>query len=237
MKWIFFGSAFPVARGNALSSVFNFKFRDGRDDRLGMIATAGATDFGMTLEGRLSDKTTFLVSARRSYLQFLFKAIGLPFLPTYTDFNAKVKYKIDNKNEIYFIGIGAIDDFSLNLEANDTEDKQFILNFLPVNTQWNYSNGVVYKHYGDKGVTSFILSRNMLNNESVKYLNNETRPENLILDYKSQEIENKLRVETTRNIAGFEWMGGALYEYVKFKANTFNKIFSSAGPEDIVYFS
>ncbi|MBK6566145.1 MAG: TonB-dependent receptor [Saprospiraceae bacterium] len=233
----FFGSAFPVARGNALSSVFNFKFRDGRDDRLGMIATAGATDFGMTLEGPLSDKTTFLVSARRSYLQFLFKAIGLPFLPTYTDFNAKVKYKIDNKNEIYFIGIGAIDDFSLNLEANDTEDKQFILNFLPVNTQWNYSNGVVYKHYGDKGVTSFILSRNMLNNESVKYLNNETRPENLILDYKSQEIENKLRVETTRNIAGFEWMGGALYEYVKFNANTFNKIFSSAGPEDIVYFS
>lgn len=77
----------------------------------------------------------------------------------------------------------------------------------------------------------------MLNNESVKYLNNETRPENLILDYKSQEIENKLRVETTRNIAGFEWMGGALYEYVKFNANTFNKIFSSAGPEDIVYFS
>ncbi|MBK8888603.1 MAG: hypothetical protein IPN46_19610 [Saprospiraceae bacterium] len=76
--------------------------------------TAGATDIGLTLDGPLSKKSTFLFSARRSYLQFLFKAIGLPFLPTYTDFNMKYKYKIDNKNEISFIGLGAIDDFSLN---------------------------------------------------------------------------------------------------------------------------
>lgn len=234
----FFGSAFPVTRGNSLSSVFNFKFKDGRDDRIGLTATAGATDLGVTLEGPLSKKTTFLVSARRSYLQFLFKAIGLPFLPTYTDFNAKLKYKIDKKSEIYFIGVGAIDDFSLNLEANDTEDKQFILNFLPINTQWNYSNGVVYKRYNDRGFTSYILSRNMLNNEAVKYLgNDDSDPANLILSYKSQEIENKLRIENTSTFGAYTFTGGGLYEYVKFNANTFNKIFSQQGPEDINYFS
>ncbi|MBP8213802.1 MAG: TonB-dependent receptor, partial [Saprospiraceae bacterium] len=96
----FYSGAFPVSRGNALSSVFNFKFKDGRDDRIGANLTAGATDIGLTLDGPLSKKSTFLFSARRSYLQFLFKAIGLPFLPTYTDFNMKYKYKIDNKNEI-----------------------------------------------------------------------------------------------------------------------------------------
>lgn len=234
----FYGSAFPVARGNSLSSVFNFKFRDGRDDRVGMIATVGATDLGVTLEGPLSSKTTFLVSARRSYLQFLFRALGLPFLPTYTDFNAKVKYKIDKKNEIYFIGVGAIDDFVLNLDANDTESKQFILNYLPVNTQWNYSNGVVYKHYHERGATSFILSRNMLNNESEKYIgNDESNPENLILRYKSQEIENKFRIEDTRRLGDFEFISGVLYEFVKFNANTFNKIFSQQGAEDVVYVS
>ncbi|MBC7886104.1 MAG: TonB-dependent receptor, partial [Saprospiraceae bacterium] len=186
----FYSGAFPVSRGNTLSSVFNFKFKDGRDDRIGATLTAGATDIGITLDGPIGDKSTFLVSARRSYLQFLFKAIGLPFLPTYNDFNAKYKYKIDKKNEVTFIGLGAIDDFSLNSEANDTESKQYLLDRLPVNTQWNYTNGLVYKHYGDKGFTSFIISRNMLNNEAVKYLNNEiNNPANLILNYKSQEIE------------------------------------------------
>lgn len=230
----FYSGAFPVSRSNALSSVFNFKFKDGRDDRIGATMTAGATDIGITLDGPIGDKSTFLVSARRSYLQFLFKAIGLPFLPTYNDFNAKYKYKIDNKNEITFIGLGAIDDFSLNSDANDTESKQFLLERLPVNTQWNYTNGLVYKHFGDNGFTSFIISRNMLNNEAVKFLNNEVNnPANLILNYKSQEIENKLRVETSQKVGNWEYLLGAGYEFVKFNSNTFNKIFTGAGAEDI----
>lgn len=230
----FFSGAFPVSRGNSLSSVFNFKFKDGRDDRIGANLTAGATDLGITLDGPIGDKTTFLVSARRSYLQFLFKALGLPFLPTYTDFNAKIKHKIDNKNEITFIGLGAIDDFVLNTDANDTESKQFILNNLPVNTQWNYTNGIVYKNYGTNGYTNFVLSRNMLNNQAVKYLNNdESNPENLILNFKSQEIENKLRIERFQSSGAWQYMVGVGYEFVKYNATTFNKIFTSQGPQDI----
>lgn len=226
----FLGSAFPVSRGNAVSSVFNFKFKDGRDDRWGSIATIGATDIGLTLEGPLSSKTTMMFSVRRSYLQFLFKAIGLPFLPTYTDFNTKIKYKIDNKSEIYFIGIGAIDDFRLNLDAGDTEEKQYILENLPVNEQWNYTNGIVYKRYNDKSVTSYILSRNMLNNTANKFKNNDdSDPENLILEYQSREIENKLRIENLRKVRGYEILGGILYEYAKFSAQTYNKIFTNEG--------
>ena len=232
----FFSGAFPVNRGNALSSVFNFKFKDGRDDRIGLTATAGATDIGVTLDGPVGEKSTFLVSARRSYLQFLFKAIGLPFLPTYTDFNAKYKYKIDKKNEITFIGLGAIDDFTLNQNANDTEAKQFILGRLPINTQWNYTNGLVYKHFGEKGFTTFVLSRNMLNNQALKYLNNdESSLSNLVLNYKSQEIENKLRIETTQKVGGWDYNLGLAYEWVKYNNNTFNKIFTNAGPEEINY--
>ncbi|MBP9055588.1 MAG: TonB-dependent receptor [Saprospiraceae bacterium] len=234
----FYSGAFPVSRGNALSSVFNFKFKDGRDDRIGANLTAGATDIGLTLDGPLSKKSTFLFSARRSYLQFLFKAIGLPFLPTYTDFNMKYKYKIDNKNEISFIGLGAIDDFSLNKDANDTESKQYILERLPVNTQWNYTNGIVYKHYGSHGYTNFVISRNMLNNKAVKYLNNdESNPENLVLDYTSQEIENKLRIENARKHGQWEYLAGVSYEYVKYNNQTSNKIYTNAGSENINYTS
>ena len=47
----FYSGAFPANRGNALSSVFNFKQKDGRDDKIGFTATVGASDIGLTLEG------------------------------------------------------------------------------------------------------------------------------------------------------------------------------------------
>lgn len=230
----FFSGAFPANRNNALSSVFNFKQIDGRDDRLGVTATVGATDIGATIEGPLSEKTTFLFSARRSYLQFLFRALELPFLPTYNDFNLKIKHKIDQKNELTFIGVGAIDQFSLNLDANETEAQQYILNQLPVNEQWTYTNGVVWKRYGDQGFTTFVLSRNMLNFEATKYLNNdESSDGNLILDYSSQEIENHLRIERTERRENWDFIYGVRYDYVKYNNSTFNQIFTRSGPQEI----
>lgn len=234
----FYSGAFPANRGNALSSVFNFKQVDGRDDRIGVTGMVGSSDAGITVEGPMSDKTTFLFSARRSYLQFLFKAIGLPFLPTYTDFQTKIKYKIDQKNEIYFIGLGAIDDFELNFDANDTETQQFILDQLPVNSQWNYTNGLVYKHYQDKGFLTFVLSRNMLNNEAFKYFqNDDSDPSNLILNYKSQEIENKFRAEQTLRTGAYKFNYGVGLEYVKYNNSTFNRIFTAVGAQTVDYFT
>ncbi|MFN7116261.1 MAG: TonB-dependent receptor [Saprospiraceae bacterium] len=234
----FFSGAFPANRGNALSSVLQFSQRDGRDDRIGGTFMAGASDVGLTLEGPIGKKTTFLLSARRSYLQFLFRVLELPFLPTYNDFQAKVKYKIDAKNEITFIGLGAIDQFELNLEADETEEQQFILNQLPVSPQWNYTNGLVYKHYNENGYWTFVLSRSMLNNEAEKYFqNDESKPDNLILNYKSQEIENKLRIENTTRIGDYKFNYGVSYEFARYNNRTFNRIFTSIGAQTIDYFS
>lgn len=232
----FYSGAFPANRGNTMSSVFNFKQKDGRDDRLGFTATVGASDLGLTMEGPLGDKTTFLLSARRSYLQFLFKAIGLPFLPTYNDFQAKVKFKPNNRSELTFIGLGAIDDFELNLDANETESQRYQLGFLPVNTQWNYTNGLVYKRYQDNGYWTFVVSRNMLNNEAIKYQNNdESNEENLLLNYVSQEIENKLRIENTSRFGNYKVNYGVAYEFVKYNNETYNKAFTSLGEQEIIF--
>jgi hypothetical protein len=234
----FYSGAFPSNRGNTLSSVLEFKQRDGRDDRIGGTFLMSATDVGVTLEGPIGDKTTFLASARRSYLQFLFEVIGLPFLPTYNDFQVKVKHKFNKKNELTFIGLGAIDQFRLNLDANETEEQQFLLNQLPVSPQWNYTNGLVYKHYADNGFWTFVVSRNMLNNESEKYLDNDdSSEENLTLRYKSQEIENKLRVEHDIRFGDFKLNYGLGYQYVKYNVSTFNRIFTSVGPQTIDFAS
>ncbi len=211
----FYTGAFPVERGNTLSSVMELKLKDGREDKWGFTGIVGASDIGLTAEGPLSKKTTMIASVRRSYLQFLFKALGLPFLPTYNDFQAKVKYKINNKHQITFLGLGAIDNFSLNLDANETPEQRYTLNILPVNEQWNYSVGAKYTYFAQKSYTNVVLSRFMLNNSAFKYLNNDESSTQL-LDYNSYEIENKLRVENFYRSNGWRLTNGVGFEQLKY---------------------
>lgn len=214
-------SAFPVEKAVGLSSVMDISMKDGRDDKVGGIFQVGASEIGLTFEGPLSDKTTFIVGARRSYLQFLFSLLDLSFLPTYNDFQVKVKYKIDKKNQITFIGLGAIDQFELNLDANETEAQRYTLALLPVNEQWNYSVGAKYTHFGENSFTNVIVSRFMLNNTATKYLDNDENS-TLLLNYQSQEIENKLRLENFRRINKYKITLGGGFEEAKYNTFTFD---------------
>ena len=45
-------------------------------------ATLGASDLGLTIDGPAGKNVLLLMSLRRSYLQFLFSALKLPF-PAY----------------------------------------------------------------------------------------------------------------------------------------------------------
>ncbi len=214
--------AFPVEKAQSLSSVMDIQLKDGRKDRTGGIFQVGASEVGLTLEGPLSEKTTYIASARRSYLQFLFSLLDLSFLPTYNDFQAKVKYRIDDKNQITFLGLGAIDNFKLNLDANETELQRYQLRLLPVNEQWNYSIGAKYTHFGEKSYTNYILSRFMLNNTAEKFLNND--PDDVqLLDYTSREIENKLRIEHILRGEDWRWTAGLGLEEAKYNTRTLDR--------------
>ena len=119
----------------------------------------GASDIGFSANGPAGKKTTYQVSIRRSYLQFLFDMIGLPFLPTFTDAQFKVKHTFDRKNELAILGLGAIDDMKLNTGMEDMSEKnQYILAYLPVVKQKTYTLGAVYKHYSGKNIYSLIIS-------------------------------------------------------------------------------
>jgi hypothetical protein len=223
----FLSGAFPASEGNALSSILNFKLIDGNTSKYKYRATLGASDIALTGNGPISKKTTMIFSVRRSYLSFLFNALGLPFLPTYNDFTLKTKIHFDKKNELTIIGLGAIDQFNLNTGIkNPNEYQKYILDYLPVNEQWNYTVGLVYKHFREHGVDDYVLSRNMLNNVRYKYFNNdESNPANKILDYTSQEIENKFRYERTTKIREYKVNYGVGAEYAKYNNKTFQKVF------------
>lgn len=230
----FYTGAFPATRGNALSSVMEIKQKSGRDDRIGANLTVGSSDIGLTLEGPIGKKTTFLASGRRSYLGWLFQTLGLPFLPNYNDFQFKTRTKFNDKNELTIIGLGAIDEFALNLEADSTQSQRYILGYLPVNTQWNYTTGANYKHYFDKSYLTIVASRNMLNNRSYKYKDNdESVASGKILDYTSQEIENRFRAEHNLQVSGIKLVYGVAYEYTRYLNSTYNVISTPVGVRTI----
>lgn len=226
----FYSGAFPANRGNTLSSVMEFTQKTGDKEKHNFQGTVGASDFGISLDGPISDNATYMVSYRRSYLQFLFRVIGLPFLPIYNDMQYKVKYEPTQKDHITILGLGAIDNFALNLDANETREQQYILNYLPVNEQWNYTQGFKYTRFHKNSYTNFIFSRSMLNNSTFKYQNNdESDPDNIILDYLSREAENKLRVENFYRKNGWSINSGAGAERILFTSDTYNKIATQAG--------
>ena len=214
----FYTGAFPASRTNALSSVMEIKQRDGDADHMHLKASVGASDAAITIEGPLGKKSSFIASARQSYLQWLFKAIKLPFLPTYNDFQLKYKHRFNAHNELTILGIGAIDNMSLNtqLQTTGTEVQRYILSYLPQYKQWNYTVGAVYKHYGSGHVDSWVLSRNMLRNSSVKYQNNDTALPKLS-EYQSDETESKLRYERVYTTLPFKLSFGAGLRYADYR--------------------
>ncbi len=227
----FYTGAFPVNRGYALSSVMDLRFKDPRKDGWGFKGQVGASDIGLTAEGPLGPNTSIIISARRSYLQFLFTLLELPFLPTYNDFTLKVKHKIDDRSEITLLGIGAIDDFALNTAANETESQRYILNNIPVSEQWNYSAGIKYTRYGENGYQNFVLSRYHLNNTSTKYEeNDDSNPDNLVLDFESEEIENKFRWENIQRFDNQRIVYGVNLEQARFTNRTFNRTVANGQP-------
>ncbi len=226
----FYSGAFPANRGNTMSSVMEFQQITGNREKLGGSFMVGSSDIGLTLNGPTGENSSFILSARRSYLQFLFQALKLPFLPTYNDFQYKHFFEFGEKDQLTIVGLGAIDNFELNEDVNDGETDQetidrnnYILGNLPVNDQWNYTIGANWKHFSKNSFQNVVISRNHLNNSAVKYKDNIEIPENLLYDYNSEEIENKLRVESTKRMNGWDWNIGAGFEHVKYTNSTFNE--------------
>jgi outer membrane receptor for ferrienterochelin and colicin len=211
------------------------KLIDGNPDRMVYRATLGASEMALSMNGPVSEKTNILFSVRRSYLQFLFGVIGLPFLPTFNDYTLKVKTKFNVHNELTILSIGALDKFELNTGLKDpTEEQQYILDYIPVNNQWNYAIGANYRHYRDNSYSTLVISRNMLYNEAFKYQDNEeNNPDKLNINYKSYEIENKIRYEEVTRFNGYKLTYGAGAEYAKYKNETYQRVFIPKGEDTI----
>ena len=220
-------SAFPAKYDNPLSGVLQFKQKTGNPDRFQGNFRFSASEAALTAEGPLGKKggkTTYLASVRRSYLQFLFQLIELPFLPDYWDYQYKVTHKLDAKNELNFIGIGAIDNFTFKRPDNPTLEQLAILEQIPINKQRTNTTGFSWRHTMKKGFWLLALSNNRLVNTADQFKDNEKPDENeRILGYKSVEDETRLRYEFNQSFNGWQLSAGLVSIYARYENSTFQR--------------
>ena len=239
----FHASALPVNRESALSALFDFRLKEGRKDRWALNGVVGTSDLAISSEGPISKNSSLILSVRRSYLQFVFRLIGLPFLPVYNDAQFKYKHYLSPKSRLTVIGIGALDNLVLNPDAitrastrEEREVARLFYEQLPVNDQWNYTTGAKYEHSLSNSLLTAVVSRNHLNNRAFKYAgNDESTPDNLVLDYTSQEIENRVRVENYWAERNWEANYGVSYVYAEFLTNAYAKEVNSFGTFEVDY--
>lgn len=118
---------FPARYGGRLSSVIDLQMKDGNKEKIHGEAGIGIISSRLTLEGPiLKDKCSFLVSARRTYID----ALIYPFLKPeakggyyFYDLNAKVNYVFNDKDRLFLSGYFGKDKFYFRSKYENTESK------------------------------------------------------------------------------------------------------------------
>jgi len=222
-------SAFGSQYDNPLSGVLQFKQRDGNKERFNTNIRVSATDAAFTFEGplfknkKIESNTSFLLSVRRSYLQALFKLIGLPIRPDYWDYQYKLSYQIDKYNDLYFIGLGSVDDFTVEAPEDYDEEAQAVLEQAPFIKQKTNSIGVTWrKRFKDgSGYMESTLSNNRLENIFTNYIDPENET-GIIFRNDAIESETKLRHQLTKFLSYWKITAGFNLQHSFYTNNTTN---------------
>ncbi len=223
-------SSFGSQYDNPLSGVLQFDQRFGnRSDFTGNVRVS-ASETALTLEGPLfkgngeESNTSYIISARRSYLQFLFEVIGLPIRPNYWDYQYKITHKIGDFDELNLIGVGSIDDFSLEAPDDFDEIQQATLEQTPFIEQQTNTVGLSWKHRFEDGSGFFrtVLSNNRLRNTFTRFEDNQNQ-ENPFFINDAVESETKLRFEYNKFLDGWRIKTGFNTQLSDYENDTFDQ--------------
>ena len=103
----------PARFGGRLSSILDVRTKDGNNKQFGGSAGIGLLGSDIMLEGPLrKEKSSFIVSARRSYVDLFLRAADEDNLVYFYDINAKVNWRNNNNNRFFVALYAGRDDFS-----------------------------------------------------------------------------------------------------------------------------
>jgi hypothetical protein len=146
----FWKDDFSARYGGRLSSVLDLQMKEGNKQQFRAEGGIGLTSSRLTIEGPIvKDKASFMVSGRRSYIDL----IMMPLMPEnqkqryrFYDLNAKINYKLDEKNQLYVSGYFSNDLLSEKNIVKRTSSRRDMRNQLDwgnatASLRWNHQLG------------------------------------------------------------------------------------------------
>ena len=214
-------SSFGAEYDNALSGVLAFNQKDANKEKLIGNFRLGSSEAGLTIEGPINNKSSFILSLRRSYLQFIFKAFGFSFLPDYWDYQFKLNHEIDSNNSIKLIGIGSIDKLTVNEPDKFNFENQSVIEQIPLTNQNTETFGLIWRriYKSMNGFFDLSISNNNLNNNFIRYKDNLTKSDPTYSNI-SRENETKLRFISNHNFNDLKFSFGFNLTSAKYTNNT-----------------
>ena len=214
-------SSFGAEYDNALSGVLSFNQKDANKEKLVGNFRLGSSEAGLTIEGPINNKSSFILSLRRSYLQFIFKAFGFSFLPDYWDYQFKLNHEIDSNNSIKLIGIGSIDKLTVNEPDKFNFENQSVIEQIPLTNQNTETFGLTWRriYKSMNGFFDLSISNNNLNNNFIRYKDNLTKSDPTYSNI-SRENETKLRFISNHNFNDLKFSFGFNLTSAKYTNNT-----------------
>lgn len=213
----FSSGGFGVPYGDKLSSVLTIDLREGRKDRIGGKATISASQFGFNLEGPTNDDGNFILSARRSYLDFIFKAAGFGFVPEYWDFLGKTHYHLSPRDQLVVVGVGALDNVKY---FNDTPDQRFSNSRVLGSDQNQFVGGVSWRHLYQEGFSTITLNQSYID----YYFKQNDSLLNPIFRNASIESETGLKIDFLTHVTKWtEIRIGFQARHIRFSSDVFLK--------------
>ena len=215
-------SGIPAYYGSRLASVLNVNMKEGNMKRYEVEGGLGLIFARISAQGPFAkDKASFLVSARRTYIDALIQpflksdspAKGLKFF--FYDINAKANWKINDKHRIYLSGYFGTDTYGFR-STEGSLSSNFNWQNGSASLRWNYniSNQLFLN-------TSFLFS----DYEFTSTMNAEVYNLKIFSGIRDYSLKTDL---SYLPLPGMKWKFGCHYTFHRFRPNTYN---AEAGSE------
>ena len=220
-------SSFGAEYDNALSGVLSFVQKEANKEKISGNFRIGSSEAGITLDGPINQDTSFIFSVRRSYLQFIFKAFGFSFLPDYWDYQMKLNHKIDDFNYINFLGIGSVDELTVNEPDEFDFENQSTIEQIPITNQNSRTFGITWKriYKNSNGFFNLSLSNNKLENNFERFEDNVSKI-NKVYSNISTEEDIKLRFISNNSFENHKFSFGGNFQLSKYSNSTLFKFYN-----------
>jgi uncharacterized protein YbjT (DUF2867 family)/ligand-binding SRPBCC domain-containing protein len=155
----FLTGGYPAPFGNRTSSVLQIAQREGRRDRVAGRATVGFAGAGGVVEGPIGStrKGSWIVSARRSFLDLFTSDTGIGGVPVLYTVNGKAIYDLSSRDRIWFVNLTGVDTIRLGL--TDSSDLSDELSNLDIQYDgWRSATGFNWQRTYRSGVGLFGIT-------------------------------------------------------------------------------